>query len=290
MAFRYFARISFDGKEYAGWQIQPNAITVQQKTTEALSKILGTILTITGCGRTDSGVHASEFYFHFDFHEALTNDALKQLVFRVNRMLPHDIYMYWIRPVLPGAHARFSAISRSYSYQMLTRKDPFKMDRAWLLPFQPDIDQMNACARQIIGKHNFQSFSKVHTQVNNYFCNVSKADFVFYDHAMVFEISADRFLRNMVRALVGTLLEVGRNRISCGGFQEIMNSHNRSKAGISVPAKGLTLTKIEYPDMIFVNDPVYFSPDSSNEIISHYYTNSKFHNSTGNESDERSDG
>jgi len=289
MAYRYFLRLSYEGSAFSGWQVQPNAESVQQCIESGLSMVTGSKIALTGCGRTDAGVHASTFFAHFDIDTALNQEELTQLAFRLNRFLPHSIAIAEIFPVLPGAHARFSAMWREYEYLIIRRKDPFNYDRAYFVHGNLDVSLMNRCASDLIGRHDFESFSKVHTQVNNFFCDIQHASWDEEAHFLKFTIRADRFLRNMVRAIVGTLLDVGKGKISPGVFQEIFDSHNRSAAGYSVPAKGLTLTGIGYPEEIFVYEPVYFSPESSNKVISHYYTDPEFHQRSGNETNKRSD-
>jgi len=284
MAYRYFIKLSYNGLAYGGWQIQPNSATVQQFIEKGLKLIAGTQSHVTGCGRTDSGVHASEFYAHFDHEEAFPPESLTQLCFNLNRFLPHDISILEILPVIPGAHARYSALWREYEYIIIRQKDPFNFQHAYFVHGELDVSKMNDCATLLLGRHDFQCFSKVNTQVNNYFCDIFKAYWTEDNHLLKFDIRADRFLRNMVRAIVGTLLDVGRGKISIKEFQRIIDSRNRSEAGYSVPAKGLTLTGVSYPDDIFSDKPVFFLPESSDKIISHYYTDTKFHKGSGNKS------
>jgi len=271
MAYRYFIKLAYNGTAYGGWQVQPNAVTVQQLINDGLSAVTGSKEGVTGCGRTDAGVHAGIFYAHFDHEEALSDKQLVQLTFRLNRFLPHDIVVFEIKPVLSGAHARYSALWREYEYLIIRKKDPFNFQHAYFVHGNLDIEMMNRCAAFLLGRHDFQCFSKVNTQVNNYFCDIRIAHWVEQDDKLKFTIRADRFLRNMVRAIVGTLLDVGRGKISPEDLQEILNSHNRNKAGFSVPAKGLTLTNVGYPEEIFSDKPIYFLPGTSENIISHYY-------------------
>jgi len=214
MAYRYFIHIAYNGAAYGGWQIQPNAITVQQLINDGIKAISGAGSSITGCGRTDAGVSAGSFYAHFDHDEALSSRALEHIAYRINRFLPQDIVVFEIIPVLPGAHARYSALWREYEYLIIRKKDPFIFQHAYFAHGALDIEKMNVCAALLPGRHDFQSFSKVNTQVNNYFCEIQKAIWVEEDHLLKFTIRADRFLRNMVRAIVGTLLEFGRWKIS----------------------------------------------------------------------------
>jgi tRNA pseudouridine38-40 synthase len=272
MANRYFLKLAYNGSAYGGWQIQPNADTVQQWIENGLSSILGIRTGVTGCGRTDAGVHASTFYAHFDHEEVFSEKALKHLTFRLNRFLPQDIVVFEITPVIPVAHARFSASWREYEYLIISQKDPFNFHHAFYVPGELDVEKMNFCTALLIGRHNFQSFSKVNTQVNNFFCDVKFARWIEQGHMLSFTIKADRFLRNMVRAIVGTLLDVGKGKITQEEFQQIIDSRSRQKAGYSVPAKGLTLTGVGYPEEIFSEKPVFFSPEKCAKIISHYYT------------------
>ena len=272
MAYRYFIKLAYNGTAYGGWQVQPNAVTVQQLINNGLSAVAGYDAGVTGCGRTDAGVHAGTFYAHFDHEEAFSEEQLIQLTFRLNRFLPQDIAVFEIIPVSAGAHARYSALWRQYEYLIIRKKDPFNFQHAFFVHGNLDVEMMNTCAALLLGRHDFQCFSKVNTQVNNYFCDIQIAHWVEQDHILKFTIRADRFLRNMVRAVVGTLLDVGRGKISPEGFKEIINSHNRSKAGFSVPAKGLTMTNVGYPEEIFSDKPEYFLSGSSENIISQYYS------------------
>lgn len=286
MAYRYFIHLAYNGAAYGGWQVQPNTSTVQQLVNDGLAAIAGVKSGATGCGRTDAGVHASSFFAHFDYHEALSTHDLAQLTFRLNRFLPQDIVAFTIKPVVPGAHARYSALWREYEYLVTRRKDPFNIHHAYFIHGDLDIKKMNDGCALLTGSHDFRSFSKVHTQVNNFFCEVHSARWEADAHFLKFTIRADRFLRNMVRAIVGTLLDVGRGKITITDFWNIIDSKNRSAAGYSVPAKALTLTGVGYPDEIFVKEPVFFSPEGCNKIISHYYTDSEFHQRSGNKTNE----
>lgn len=286
MAYRYFIHLAYNGREYGGWQIQPNAVTVQEWIAKGLAAIAGLNGNVTGCGRTDAGVNASAFYAHFDHEKALSLEELSQCAFRLNRFLPQDIAVFTIKPVFPGAHARFSATWREYEYLIIRQKDPFNFHRAYFVHGYLDIGKMNACSSLLLGRHNFECFSKVHTQVNNYLCDINVAHWSEKDHFLKLTITADRFLRNMVRAIVGTILDVGRGKISIEEFQKIIDSHDRGKAGYSVPAKGLTLTGVGYPEEIFSDKPVFFSPESGEKIISHYYTDPELHQDSGNETNK----
>lgn len=244
---RYFIELSYDGTNYHGWQVQPNAVTVQEVLDRALSTVLRTPIETVGCGRTDTGVHATEFFAHYEVESSMTID---KVVHSLNGILPSDIAIKNIFPVDDEMHARFSATLRSYQYHIHFNKDPFKHGYSWLLRDEPDIDLMNQAAQIIMQYTDFSCFSKSNTQVKTNNCKISRAEWVRTDDGMVFHISADRFLRNMVRAVVGTLLMVGRKEITPEGVREIINSKDRSNAGTSVPACGLYLTEVKYP---FIN-------------------------------------
>lgn len=246
---RYFIEIAYNGKNYFGWQRQPKQMSVQQVIEESLSTLLREDIKITGAGRTDAGVHAKQLFAHFDF-EAI-NDT-KALVFRINSFLPKDISVVNIFQVKDNAHARFDAVAREYEYVISLRKDPFSQDFAYQLNKIPDVDLMNKTAELLFNHIDFQCFSRSKTDVKTYNCVISKARWELIDNKLTFTISADRFLRNMVRAIVGTLLDVGFGKTSAEDFQAILNSKNRSKAGASAPAHGLYLTKVKYPEEIFL--------------------------------------
>ena len=237
---RYFIELAYNGTNYHGWQIQPNAVTVQEMLNKALSTLLRQPVETTGCGRTDTGVHATEFFVHIDAEEAADLRSL-------NSLLPYDIAIKKIIPVHAEAHARFDATLRSYEYHIHFHKDPFKLDRSWLLRDVPDIALMNQAAAILMEYTDFSCFSKSNTQVFTNNCKISRAEWVKTGDGLVFHISADRFLRNMVRAIVGTLILVGRKEMEPEGIRAIIESKNRSNAGTSVPACGLYLTEVKYP-------------------------------------------
>jgi tRNA pseudouridine38-40 synthase len=271
MSYRYFIRLSYNGAAYGGWQSQPNAPTVQQKMEDGLAAVLGLKSGITGCGRTDAGVHASVFFAHFDWDAALNPEQRIALRFRLNRFLPDDISVHSVFPVLPGAHARFSAGSRSYEYTVIREKDPFRFDKSFFIHGPLDVESMNRAALNLLGRHDFSSFSKTHTQVNHFFCDIRQAEWTEVGHILTFSVQADRFLRNMVRAVVGTLIDVGKGKLSEDDFIGIIAARNRSSAGYSVPARGLMLTGVGYPGELFVHEPVWFSPENPADIISPFY-------------------
>jgi tRNA pseudouridine38-40 synthase len=248
---RYFIFISYKGTYYHGWQIQPNSVTVQKILDEALSTILSEIISTTGAGRTDTGVHALVFCAHF---ESIRMDLAfnKNLIFRLNRFLPKDISVTKIVKVHPDAHARFSAIARTYRYYISTVKDPFSEDSSWYLHDKIDLKTMNKACQLLLVHSDFTSFSKLHTDVKTNICRVTLAEWVKKDDRIVFTMRADRFLRNMVRAIVGTMVEVGRGKMDINDFEDIMLAKDRGMAGKSAPAKGLFLEDIEYPEEIFI--------------------------------------
>jgi len=245
---RYFIQLSYFGKAYHGWQNQPNAITVQEVLEKALSTLLREKVEVVGAGRTDAGVHATEMFAHFDF-DAIQD--VEELVYRLNAFLPEDISVQRISVVLPEAHARFDAEERTYEYWVIQQKNPFYTNFAHLVEHPLNIDAMNQSAQFLLYHEDFECFSKSNTDVKTFICNVRKAFWEEREAKLVFTISADRFLRNMVRAVVGTLLDVGLGKMKPEEIKAILNSKNRSKAGVSVPAKGVYLTKVSYPKKIF---------------------------------------
>ncbi|TCP28457.1 tRNA pseudouridine38-40 synthase [Tenacibaculum skagerrakense] len=240
---RYFIELSYNGKNYYGWQIQPEVISVQEKITTALSTILREEIAIVGAGRTDSGVHASQMYAHFDVDKELDEN----FTYKLNAILPDDIVIYRTIAVDAEAHARFDAVSRSYEYKIWLGRNPFLLDTTWQLNYKTiDIDAMNTAAKLLFEYEDFECFSKVKTDVYTFNCTVTEAIWKLEGEELTFYISANRFLRNMVRAIVGTLLDVGLGKKTAEDFRNIIESKNRSNAGVSVPAKGLFLTKVEY--------------------------------------------
>lgn len=248
---RYFIQFSYFGKAYHGWQNQPNAITVQEVLENALTVLFQEKIALVGAGRTDAGVHAKEMYAHFDFG-VIPN--VPETIYRLNAFLPDDIAVRDLHKMQAYAHARFDAKERSYAYYISDVKNPFLMDTAHYIKHPLDIELMNQAANLLLGRQDFECFSKSKTQVNNHFCKVKKAKWSRQADCLVFEITADRFLRNMVRAIVGTLLDIGTGKSDMETFKAIIESKDRSKAGVSVPAKGLYLTAISYPNTIFDNE------------------------------------
>jgi tRNA pseudouridine38-40 synthase len=248
---RYFIFISFKGTSYHGWQIQPKAITIQKILDEALTMILGEKISTTGAGRTDAGVHALVFCAHFDSSDPdLT--ANKNLIFRLNRFLPDDITVTGIRKVVPDSNARYSAISRTYKYHISRTKDPFNDDSSWFIHGDLDIESMNRASEILLNHSDFTSFSRLHSDSKTNFCKVYSARWEQSGSRLTFTIKADRFLRNMVRAITGTMVEVGKGKINPDEFERIILLKDRSSAGMSAPAKGLFLEAVEYPEEIFI--------------------------------------
>ena len=243
---RLFIELAYDGTHYHGWQVQPNAVTVQELLDKALTTLLRQPIETTGCGRTDTGVHAIAYFAHLDVE---TMDNIPQAIDKrsLNALLPHDIAVKKIMPVHPEAHARFDATLRSYEYHIHFEKDPFLNGYSWLLRDRPNVKLMNQAAAIVMQYTDFSCFSKSNTQVKTNNCKIVKAEWVETESGIVFHISADRFLRNMVRAIVGTLLMAGRGEMQPEDIGQIIESKDRSNAGMSVPACGLYLTEVKYP-------------------------------------------
>lgn len=242
---RYFIRIRFKGSLYHGWQIQQNALSVQQLVNEALSKVLHQQIETVGCGRTDTGVHASDFYAHFDVLKKLEN--IQAIPGKLASLKVRDIDFREIIPVADDAHARFDATSRTYEYRVIRERNPFLMDYAHYLYGRLDVDKMNSVSETLIGRKDFGAFSKTGTQVKTNICHITEARWFESQEQLIFRIQADRFLRNMVRAIVGTLLEIGQGKRAPENMLQVIESKSRSKAGMSVPACGLFLTEVKYP-------------------------------------------
>lgn len=242
---RYFLEIAYDGSAYHGWQTQLNALTVQELLEDRLSRLLQEKVETVGCGRTDTGVHAEQFFLHFDLLQAIPE--ARDLLHQLNRVLPEDIVGRSFQQVHDTAHARFDARERSYRYRVIHRKDPFYRHYYCHLPFIPDYDRMNSAARLLLGKQDFSCFSKAHTQTLTNVCTVTSAAWQSAQEGVFeFEIRADRFLRNMVRAIVGTLLAIGQDRMSEQALSELIASGSRLDAGKSMPAHGLSLVRVRY--------------------------------------------
>ena len=247
---RYFLDFSYLGDAYHGWQRQPNVTSVQQVIEEALFTTTRKETHVFGAGRTDTGVHAKQMIAHFDAE--LDGNKEKQLVYQLNSYLPRDIAVKHLLKVSNNAHARFDATERSYEYHLCTEKDPFEAHRHYHIRSTLDIELMNQAAQILFEYEDFECFSKTKTDVKTFLCKIKHAQWTAKGSHYVFNISADRFLRNMVRAIVGTLLEIGLKKQDLNDFRKIIESKNRSEAGLSVPAKGLFLTKITYPKSIFL--------------------------------------
>jgi tRNA pseudouridine38-40 synthase len=248
---RYFIQLSYKGTAYHGWQVQENTrSTVQQVLNEMLSRLLNQEVSVTGCGRTDTGVHAKDFYAHFDASTDLLADHDKW-VFRFNNALPEDIAIHKILKVKGHANSRFDAVSRTYEYRITKKKDPFQPDEAWFLYGSLDVNEMNKASAILFDHTDFSSFSKSNTQSFTNNCKMYKAYWKEEQDMLIFTISADRFLRNMVRAIVGTVTEVGKGKMDIAEFKKVIESKDRSNAGFSVPACGLYLIKVEYPEGYF---------------------------------------
>lgn len=249
---RYFIELSYKGKNYHGWQVQPNDISVQETVTKALSTILRKEVDIIGAGRTDAGVHAMQLFAHFDFEKSLDEDHITK---KINAFLPEDIVVEKVFLVSDSAHARFDATSRSYEYRIWLGRNPFLVDFTWqLYQKKLDINKMNQAASILLEYTNFKCFSKSKTDVRTYNCNISKAKWIKMNNELTFYVTADRFLRNMVRAIVGTLIEVGSGKKSIEDFIAILKSEDRRNAGFSAPPQGLFLSEITYPKSIIKNN------------------------------------
>lgn len=242
---RYFIHLAYDGTRYHGWQIQPNGISVEGEIELRLSTLLRQPIDIVGAGRTDAGVHARHMVAHFDFEDGCDTE---QLCYRLNRMMPPDICIYKIEKVADDLHARFSATSRTYHYYISTKRNPFNRQYTWLCHYDLDFELMNQAAEILMEYKDFASFCKSHTDVKTTLCNIIEAKWIKDDDegCYYFRIKANRFLRNMVRAVVGTLVEVGRHRLSLDDFRNVIEGKKRTMAGESMPANALFLERIEY--------------------------------------------
>lgn len=244
---RYFISLAYKGTNYHGWQIQPNAVSIQERINQGLTVLLKEEVMILGAGRTDTGVHAKQMYAHFDTE---ADFDCEKLAYRLNAYLEDAILIKEIFSVHKNAHARFHATARAYEYFLSQEKNPFLMDGAWIMYADLDFDQMNEAAKFLIEVDDFTSFAKLHTDAKTNICDVRKAYWQKRDDYWVFTIEADRFLRNMVRAIVGTLIEVGKEKLSVEDFKNIIAEKDRGLAGVSAPAKGLYLVKVEYPQEV----------------------------------------
>ena len=244
---RIFIQLAYKGTNFFGWQIQPDEPTIQEELETALTKLNRQVeVKVVGCGRTDTGVHASQYFAHADLAFEMDLDQLK---YKLNSMISKDIVIHDIELVSPETHARFDAEKRTYHYFIHQIKDPFVNETSWQRSGKLDLTEMNKACLLLLKHKDFECFSKVKTEVNNFNCDIFNATWVTSDKGYVFSITANRFLRNMVRAIVGTMIEIGEGKMTLDEFQAVLNSNNRSEAGQSVPARGLFLAKIEYPWM-----------------------------------------
>lgn len=244
--YRYFIKLSYKGTRFHGWQIQVNSISVQEEINKALSIVLKEKINVAGAGRTDTGVHAKVYYAHFDLNYQIDNQLLEKLDFKLNSILHKDIAIYKIFEVDSELHSRFSAKKRIYKYFVVNNKDPFSYDTAWYLSPKLNIKKMNQVAAMLLNYDDFTSFAKLHSKPKTNICKIHTAKWEFDNDKLVFTISANRFLRNMVRAIVGTMVDVGMDKLSLDEFKNIIESNDRSNAGASAPANGLFLWDIEY--------------------------------------------
>ncbi len=249
MAYRYFIKLAYNGTRYHGWQIQDNALTVQEVITRAVRLMWMKDFKMIGCGRTDTGVHAQSFIAHFDLEEEKSQEELNELTHRLNRYLPEDIVIYRIFPVASDLHSRYDAISRTYEYHIHTIKDPFLNHTSWFLHQPLDIDLMNRGGEVIKEYDDFTSFSKANVKRKTNLCTIIECTMGNVGHQLVFRITANRFLHDMVRAIVGTMINLGQHKITIEDLRLIIESKDRCNAGESVPAKGLFLTRVEYPGL-----------------------------------------
>ncbi len=246
---RYFAELAYKGTAYKGWQRQVDAPSVEQALEDALATLLRTPIEVVGAGRTDTGVHASYYVAHFDM--PIESSDATTLLYHLNSILPHDIAVFSLTPVDDDAHARFNAVAREYKYYIATHKDPFRRETAWQYFVDLDVERMNLAAAALLRADDFTTFSKLHSNNKTNICKVSKAVWTPGEGELVFTIRADRFLRNMVRSIVGTLVDVGRGKIDADEFARILAARDRSLASGSAPAQGLFLNDILYPEHIF---------------------------------------
>jgi len=237
---RYFLEVAYKGTHYKGFQVQKNAVTIQSEVEKALAVVFRKEIMLSGSSRTDAGVHALQNFFHFDFEEIIEKCRL----YNINAILPPDIAVKQIFPVKDDAHCRFNATSREYKYVIYQHKDPFLEDRGWYYPYSIDIDLLQQAAMVIMQYKDFTSFSKRNTQVKSFVCNIITSEWCRENDCIIYKVSANRFLRGMVRGLVGTMLHVGRKQISVNEFKSIIESKDCTKADFTTPAHGLFLVKV----------------------------------------------
>jgi tRNA pseudouridine38-40 synthase len=241
---RYFIEVGYKGTQYSGFQVQENSHTVQAEIDRALSILLRATIITTGSSRTDAGVHAVQNFLHFDYEQPLH----PQFVYKINAILPGDIVLNAVYEVPDDAHSRFSALGRAYEYTLYNHKDPFMEDRGYFFPYRIDMELLQEAATMLMEYQDFTSFSKRNTQVNTYICTIATSYWSSDNGRLVYNVSANRFLRGMVRGLVGTMLRVGRGRLSLEQFREVIESKNCAKADFAVPPQGLFLMKVKYPE------------------------------------------
>ncbi|MFK5959333.1 MAG: tRNA pseudouridine(38-40) synthase TruA [Lutibacter sp.] len=249
---RYFIELSYKGTNYHGWQVQPDSISIQEFVNKAFSTIFRKQIEVVGAGRTDTGVHAEQLFAHVDLENEINTSAI---IYKLNSILPNDIVIENISKVTDDAHARFDATNRSYEYRIFLGRNPFLLDTTWQLNNKKlNVVKMNEASEILLTYTNFKCFSRTNSNVNTYNCDVRRAEWIQTDRILTFYVTADRFLRNMVRAIVGTLLDVGTEKISLEEFKQIIESKNRCNAGTSAPAKGLFLTQVTYSKTIFIHE------------------------------------
>ena len=253
---RYFIEVSYKGTRYAGFQVQNNAVTIQSEVEKALGIKFGKPFQLTGSSRTDSGVHALQNYFHFDIEEELndsheqerTGNRFRRIIYSLNSILPYDIVVKRIFEVNINAHCRFDALSREYKYYIYSRKNPFYKETAFFYPYKLDFEKLQKAADLVLNTKDFTSFSKKNTQVNNFFCSLTRSEWARQEDFLIYNVVGNRFLRGMVKGLVGTMLKVGTGKIGLSDLEKIINSRNCSNADFSVPSHGLFLIEVNYPN------------------------------------------
>ncbi len=246
---RYFFEISYNGANYHGWQSQSNAIGIQQKVEETLTQLFREKISIVGSGRTDTGVHCKQQFFHADIDKEFDSD---NLIIRLNSFLPKDIAIRSIKKVKPDASARYEAFERTYEYHITRTKDPLREGLSFYFYKPIDLPTLRQAATLLIGKHDFECFSKVKTDVNHFICDVKQAEWNQKGDLLVFTITANRFLRGMVRAIIGTLLDTATRKMTIEEFRSVLKSKDRKKAGMNAPPEGLFLMSVKYPKSIFI--------------------------------------
>ncbi|MBX2931778.1 MAG: tRNA pseudouridine(38-40) synthase TruA [Chitinophagaceae bacterium] len=244
---RYFIEVAYLGTNYSGFQVQKNANSIQSEIEKALHTVVKKEVKVTGSSRTDAGVHALQNYFHFDEDEVID----KKKVYNLNAVLPFDITVKSLSIVKPNAHARFDAIAREYKYFISPQKNPFSVGKAWLYPYKINMQKLQKAAAILLEYNNFQSFSKKHTQVNNYLCTLQLSEWYYENDLLVYHVKGNRFLRGMIKGLVSTMLLVGRNKISEQDFIQIIEANNNMQADFTAPSEGLFLCSVQYPDEVF---------------------------------------